>query len=117
MLGYYIFTILVAGLSSWVAYCEGVERTAIRKDEQHAKDYMDAFNQGFVRGRKQGHIEGEREGREKGYEDGKRYGMAVHHNEEVLREIGVLPDDGKNRSINPYQSRAISVGSFPWGAK
>ena len=77
-------------ITAILGYQEGKIRTNMKRDEQHAQDYMTAFMQGHEKGRAEGFKEGERKGQEKGFEDGKRYQLAVGPNEEIMREIGMI---------------------------
>lgn len=73
------------------------------------KGYDDGYIQGctigradgFEKGKKVGYDEGLERGRkqglDEGFEDGKRYAAIQGHNERVLKDMGMLPDNYKEQ--------------------
>lgn len=54
--------------------------------------YRIGENNGNKDGYKSGHDVGQALGYDKGFEDGKRYAAIQGHNEQVLKDMGILPE-------------------------
>ena len=63
----------------------------------HANGYDEGYTQGRTAGHADGYEKGEKvgyeKGREEGFADGKIYAAVQGHNEKVLTEMGLLPDN------------------------